>query len=61
MYQEEGPPFVPKFIHLLESGGSQSPQDLLAPLGVDFADPSFWQKGMDELARLVNEAKQLAA
>jgi oligoendopeptidase F len=60
MYQEQGAPFVPKFIRLLEGGGSQTPQELLAPLGVDFADPGFWQKGMDELARLVNQAKELA-
>jgi hypothetical protein len=33
---------------------------LLAPLGVDFADPSFWQKGLSELARLVDMAKDLA-
>jgi oligoendopeptidase F len=61
MYQEEGQAFVPKLIHLLESGGSDTPEALLAPLGADFRDPAFWQKGFDELKRLVDWAKELSA
>jgi oligoendopeptidase F len=61
MYQEEGEAFVPKFITLLERGGSDTPDGLLAPLGVNFRDPTFWQKGLDELRRLVEQAKELAA
>jgi oligoendopeptidase F len=61
MYQEEGGGFVPKFVTLLEEGGSKSPNQLLAPLGVDFRDASFWQKGFNELRRLVDWAKELAA
>jgi oligoendopeptidase F len=61
MYQEEGARFVPRFVTLLERGGSDTPQNLLAPFGVDLGDPSFWQKGFDELARLVRWAEQLAA
>lgn len=60
MFQEEGASFVPKFISLLERGGSQAPHDLLAPLGVDFRDPSFWQKGFDEMRHLVDWAHELA-
>ncbi len=59
LYQEEGPAFVPKLISLLEAGGSDTPERLLAPLGADFRDPAFWQKGLDELRRLVDWAKQL--
>ena len=60
MYQEEGQAFVPKLIRLLENGGSDTPEGLLAPLGADFRDPAFWQKGFDELKRLVDWAKELA-
>ncbi len=60
MYKDEGTSFVPKFAGLLERGGSDTPERLLAPLGVDFSDPSFWQKGLSELARLVDLAKDLA-
>ncbi|HXI17075.1 MAG TPA: M3 family oligoendopeptidase [Chloroflexota bacterium] len=61
MYQEEGKSFIPKFVTLLESGGSDTPDRLLAPLGVNFRDGAFWQKGFDELSRLVEWAKELAA
>jgi len=60
MYQEEGASFIPRFVDLLERGGSDTPQGLLAPFGVDLSDASFWQKGFDELARLVRQAEELA-
>jgi oligoendopeptidase F len=52
MYREEGKSFVPRYLALLEAGGSDSPEALLKPLGVDIHDPSFWQKGFDEIAAL---------
>ncbi|HEX2035987.1 MAG TPA: M3 family oligoendopeptidase [Chloroflexota bacterium] len=61
MYQEEGPSFVPRFVRLLEQGGAESPERLLAPFGVDVREPAFWQKGFDELARLVSWAGELAS
>jgi len=59
-YKEEGGSFTPKYIRLLEAGGSDSPESLLKPLGVDFHDPSFWQKGFDEIQGLVERAEKLA-
>jgi len=47
-------------VALLEAGGSDSPETLLAPLGVDFHDPAFWQKGFDEIRALVDRAESLA-
>jgi oligoendopeptidase F len=41
-YQEQGASFVPKYLEMLSKGGSQSPQDLVAPLGVTLADEGFW-------------------
>ena len=60
-YKEEGAAFVPKYLGLLEAGGSDSPEALLRPLGVDFHDPAFWQKGFDEIRALVDRAEALAA
>jgi oligoendopeptidase F len=60
MFQEEGKAFIPRFVTLLEHGGSDTPQRLLAPFGVDLGDAAFWQKGFDELARLVRDAEALA-
>ncbi len=60
IYREEGKAFVPKYIELLERGGSASPEQLLAPLGVDFHDRDFWQRGFAELRRMVDRAMALA-
>jgi oligoendopeptidase F len=53
MYREAGESFVPKYIALLEAGGSDSPAALLNPLGVNIHDPNFWQKGFEEIRGLV--------
>ena len=58
-YREEGAAFVPKYVALLEAGGSQSPATMLAALGVDARDPAFWQRGLNELRRLVGRAEEL--
>ena len=59
MYREEGKSFVPKYLALLEAGGSDSPEALLKPLGVDIHDPKFWQKGFDEIRELVRRMEGL--
>ncbi len=59
-YRREGASFVPQYRALLESGGSLSPHDQLAAIGIDISDPAFWQVGFDGLARLVGEAEKLA-
>ena len=60
LYREQGQAFIPGYIQLLEAGGSAAPQDLVKPLGIDLTDRAFWQKGFDELARLITWAQQLA-
>ena len=59
MYREQGKSFVPKYLTLLEAGASDSPEALLRPLGVDFHDPGFWQKGFDEIRGLVKRVEGL--
>jgi oligoendopeptidase F len=61
MYREQGTAFVPRYMALLEAGGSRAPADLLADLEVDMHDPAFWQRGLAELRRLVEWAHELAA
>lgn len=60
MYREQGEAFVPRYRQLLESGGSKTPDELLAELGIDTRDPSFWQLGFDEVRRLVEWVAELA-
>jgi oligoendopeptidase F len=51
-YTEEGPGFVPRYLELLAAGGSRSPEELGRIVGVDLADPAFWDGGL----ALVEEA-----
>ena len=44
-----------------EAGGSDSPDRLLAKLGVNVTDPSFWELGLTLLDDMVSEAEGLAA
>ncbi len=60
-YRREGAAFIPRYLALLEAGGSAPPEDLLAPLGVDLRSAAFWQQGFDELAALVARAEETAA
>jgi len=46
MYVKEGNVFVPKYIELLSSGGSDAPEVLLERVGVNIKDPGFWQGGL---------------
>lgn len=59
-YRREGHSFVPQYRALLESGGSLSPQEQMAAIGIDISAPAFWQVGFDELERLVVEAEILS-
>jgi oligoendopeptidase F len=59
-YLKEGDAFVPRYIELLSSGGSDAPEKLLARVGVDISDPNFWQGGLDLLREMVEEAVELA-
>ncbi len=50
-YEERGAEFVPKYLELLAAGGSRSPEELGAIVGVDLADPGFWDGGLDIVDR----------
>jgi len=59
-YRQDGEAFVPKYLELLSAGGSDAPHVLLAKLGVDVTDPSFWELGLKLLDEMVTEAEALA-
>jgi oligoendopeptidase F len=57
--QREGAAFEPRYLELLKAGGSLAPKDLMARIGIDIADPAFWQGGMDVLAGLIERFEDL--
>jgi oligoendopeptidase F len=59
-YEEEGESFVPSYLDLLEAGGSRSPEELGRIVGVDLADPGFWERGLDIVERQLDDAEAAA-
>ncbi len=60
LYQEEGEEFVPKYLEILELGGSEDPKDLLKRAGVDITDPDFWERGLSVLRDYLETFETLA-
>jgi len=60
-FDEEGAAFVPRYLAMLEAGGSLSPREVVAHTGLDIADPGFWDRGLVLLGEMVAEAERLAA
>ena len=44
----------------LAAGGSLSPQELGAIVGVDLSDPGFWEAGLDLVERQLQQAEEAA-
>ena len=59
-YRQDGPAFAQKYVALLSAGGSQFPQELVAPLGIELTDPVFWQGALMILEDWVTEFELLA-
>jgi len=60
-YREQGPDFAPAYLSLLAAGGSRSPEELGAMVGIDLADPGFWDAGLDLIESMLRAAEELAA
>lgn len=52
--------FIHKVNEFLSAGLSDSPQNIFRNLGIDIADKTFWDKGLDEVEALLEETASLA-
>ncbi|SBV98023.1 Oligoendopeptidase F [uncultured Alphaproteobacteria bacterium] len=59
VYQSGHPGFAAKYLDMLRAGGTKRHRELLAPFGLDAADPSFWSIGLDVVAGLIDELEAL--
>jgi oligoendopeptidase F len=59
-YEEQGESFVPRYLEMLAAGGSRSPEELGAIVGLDLADPAFWDGGLTIVADQLGAAEQAA-
>jgi oligoendopeptidase F len=60
-YSEGHANFPDLYLQMLAAGGSDWPERIVAPLGVDLKDPQFWEKGLGMIDALVEQAETLAA
>jgi oligoendopeptidase F len=59
MAKQEGPSFADKYLQVLRLGGSKTPQELMAIVGVDLGDETFWKGGFAAMESLVEEFERL--
>ncbi len=57
-FQDGHPDFRAKYLDMLRAGGTRRHRELLAPFGLDAADPAFWQRGLAVLAGFIDELEQ---
>jgi len=57
LYQQEGEPFVEKYLQLLSAGGSNSPYELMQPFGIDLDSPEFWLTGLGVIEAMLTKVE----
>ncbi|MEI8393694.1 MAG: M3 family oligoendopeptidase [Rhodospirillaceae bacterium] len=55
VYREQPDDFADRYIAMLSAGGTLRHRELLAPFGLDAADPGFWQKGLSMISDFIDE------
>jgi oligoendopeptidase F len=59
VYEDAHQGFAERYLALLRAGGTLRHRELLAPFGLDAADPAFWSKGLAVVARFIDELEAL--
>jgi oligoendopeptidase F len=60
VYEDAHQGFAERYLDLLRAGGTLRHRELLAPFGLDAADPGFWAKGLAVVARMIDELEALS-
>ncbi len=56
-YLDQGEDFVPGYLHVLESGGSQRPEHVLAHIGIDINQPEFWDRSFQVIQGFLTDLR----
>lgn len=52
--------FSEKYLEMLKAGGSDWPENIVAKMGLDITHPTFWNKGLAAIERMVEQAEELS-
>jgi oligoendopeptidase F len=58
-YRKQGNSFAPRYIEMLAAGGSESPENIVAKVGINLNDPNFWAGGVTMIEDMVLQAEKL--
>jgi oligoendopeptidase F len=59
VYEQGAPEFSGLYLDMLAAGGTKTHHELLAPFGLDAADPAFWRKGLGVIGGFIDELERL--
>ncbi|ROT99062.1 M3 family oligoendopeptidase [Histidinibacterium lentulum] len=59
VYRDAPEGFHDKYFAMLRAGGSMHHKELLAPFGLDAADPAFWDKGLGMIEGFIDELERM--
>ncbi len=59
VYEDADEGFAEKYFDMLRAGGSKHHSELLAPFGLNAADPEFWHKGLGMIERFIDELEAM--
>jgi oligoendopeptidase F len=59
VYQQGESGFAERYLEMLAAGGTKTHHELLAPFGLNAADPAFWQKGLGIIGGFIDELERL--
>jgi oligoendopeptidase F len=59
VYQGARQGFAEKYLDMLAAGGTRRHKELLAPFGLDAADPAFWAKGLGVIEGFIDELERM--
>ncbi len=59
VYENAHQGFAARYIEMLRAGGTLRHRELLAPFGLDAADPPFWSKGLSVVSGFIDELERL--
>ena len=57
---KRNPAFIAEVKEFLSTGLSESPKCIFSRLGIDISDKLFWDKGLDEIEKLLDDTEHLA-
>ena len=60
VYEDAHLGFAERYLEMLRAGGTMRHRELLAPFGLDAADPSFWSKGLSIVDGFIDELERLS-